>query len=101
MVGTGRATEKGMAMTGMLISGLGRVDSSNMEFICLNKNNVLEKSFCYVSQAASSHLSFIDIMGVSTTHFAIDTNMHNELFTILRPIIIMCNDSIMCFFNKG
>lgn len=100
-MGTGRATEKGMAMTGMLISDWGRVDSSNMEFLCLNKNNVLEKSFCYVSQAEFSHLSFIDIIEVSTTHFVICTNMHNELFTILRPIIILCNDSIKCFFNKG
>lgn len=87
-------------MTRMLISDLGRVDSSNMEFLCLNKNNVLEKSFCYVSQAAFSHLSFIDIMEISTTHFVICRNMHNELFTILRPIITLCNDSIMCFLTR-
>ena len=73
-----------------------------MEFPCFNKNTELEKLFHYVSQAAFSHLSLIYIVGIITTHFVTCTNMHNELFTIFRPMIIPCNYNIIFFtsFDK-
>ena len=66
-----------------------------MEFPCFNKNTELEKLFHYVSQVAFSHLSLIYIVGIITTHFVTCMNVHNELFTIFRPMIIPCNYNII------
>lgn len=72
-----------------------------MEFLSCNKNDSLEKSLYYVSQAAFSHLSFIYIIEITTTDFVICTNMYNELFTVVRPMIMPCEHSIMCFLPGG